>query len=305
MRIFVAGGTGVVGRRVVSQLMARGHEVTATTSTPEKLAIIEQLGAAAVVMDGLDPAAVGEAIAAARPEAIVSEMTARSPEHAGRLNPLRPGKFFQATNRLRSEGTDHLVAAAEAIGGAHLVAQSAALFNATTIGGAVKTENDPLDVPGDEAIHHLEQATLAAGGAAVRYGALYGVGANDDQIALLRKRMFPLIGGGTGHMSLVHADDAAVATVLAVEQKATGLFNIVDDEPAAVADWLPFLAECAGARPPRRVPAWLARMMAGEMMVTMMTRGHGFSNAKARRELGWQPKHPSWRGGFREFEAVP
>lgn len=299
MRVFVAGGTGVIGRRLVPQLVARGHEVTATTTSQRKLGLLAPLGAEAVVMDGLDPAAVGEAVAAARPEVIVSEMTALSPEHAGRLNPLRPGRFFEATNRLRSEGTDHLAAAAEAVGGCHLVAQSAALFNATHHGGPVKTEDDPLEAPGAEAIRHLEDVVVAAGGAALRYGALYGAGANDDQIDLLRRRMFPVIGGGTGHMSLLHADDAAAATVLAVEQKARGVFNIVDDDPAPVADWLPYLARCAGARPPRRVPAWVARLLAGEMMVVMMTQGRGFSNAKAKRELGWQPRYPSWRQGFR------
>lgn len=304
MDVFVAGGTGVVGRRLVSQLVARGHHVTATTTKPERLGYLRSLGADPVVMDGLDEAAVGQAVGAAGPEVIVSEMTALSPEHAGRLNPLRPGRFFEPTNRLRSEGTDHLVSAAKAVGGAHLIVQGAALFNATTEGGVLKTELDPLEVPGAEAIHHLEKAVFAARGAVLRYGSLYGVGASDDQIQLLRKRMFPVIGGGDGHVSLVHADDAAYATVLAVECKAVGVFNIVDDDPAAVADWLPYLAECAGAKPPRRVPTWVARMLAGQMMVTMMTLGSGFSNAKAKDELDWQPKYPSWRQGFREFEVV-
>jgi len=304
MRVFVAGGTGAVGRRLVPQLVARGHEVTATTTTEGKLGLLALLGASAVVMDGLDAAAVGEAVAAARPEAIVSEMTALSPEHAGKLNLLRSGRYFEATNRLRGEGTDHLAAAAEAVGGCHLVAQSVAISNTTRHGGPVKTEDDPLEVTGVEAVRHLEEVVVAAGGAAVRYGALYGAGSNDDHIRLLRKRMFPVIGGGVGHMSLVHVDDAAAATVLAVEQKATGVFNIVDDEPAAVADWLPYLARCVGARPPHRIPAWLARALAGETMVAMMTRGRGFSNAKAKRELGWQPLHRSWRQGFAEFEGT-
>ncbi|WP_043451318.1 NAD-dependent epimerase/dehydratase family protein [Jongsikchunia kroppenstedtii] len=301
MRVFVAGGTGVVGRRLVSQLVARNHQVIATTTSGNKLEFLGALGAETVVMDGLDPDAVRDAVVAAMPDVIVSEMTALAPEHAGRLNPLRPGRFFETTNRLRSEGTDNLVAAARAAGGAHLIAQSAALFNATPVGGLVKTEDDPLEVPGADAIYHLERAVRGAGGGVVRYGSLYGVGANDDQIDLLHKRMFPLIGRGRGHVSLVHADDAATATVLAVELRAEGVFNIVDDEPAPVADWLPYLAECTGAKPPRTVPTWLARPLAGEMMVTMMTSGSGFSNEKAKRELGWTLKYPSWRQGFREF----
>ena len=151
-----------------------------------------------------------------------------------------------------------------------------------------------------KAIDHLEDVVVRAGGAVLRYGGFYGPGANDDQVRLVRKRMFPLVGGGTGYFSWVHVDDAASATVLAVEQKAKGVFNIVDDEPAPVSEWLPYLAECAGAKPPRRIPAWLARLLAGEMMVGMMTEGRGFSNAKARRELGWEPRFPSWRQGFRK-----
>ena len=153
---------------------------------------------------------------------------------------------------------------------------------------------------GTKALHHLEDVVVRAGGAVLRYGGLYGPGANDDQVKFVRKRMFPLVGGGTGYFSWVHVDDAASATVLAVEQKAKGVLNIVDDEPAPVSEWLPYLAECAGAKPPRRVPAWLARLLAGEMMVGMMTEGRGFSNAKAKRELGWELRYPSWRQGFRK-----
>jgi nucleoside-diphosphate-sugar epimerase len=301
MRVFVAGGTGVVGRRLVPQLVARGHQVTATTTSAAKLGLLERLGAVGMVMDGLDAAAVGQAVAEARPDAIVNQMTALSQAHAGRLNPRKADRFFAATNRLRSEGTDHLLAAAEATGVSHVVAQSAAIFNGIREGGWVKTEDDPLEVvEGTKAINHLEDAVVRAGGAVLRYGALYGAGSNDDQLELVRKRMFPLVGGGTGYFSWVHVDDAASATVLALDRRAKGVFNIVDDEPAPVSQWLPYLAECAGAKPPRRVPAWLARLLAGEMMVGMMTEGRGFSNAKAKRELGWEPRYPSWRRGFKE-----
>ena len=182
-----------------------------------------------------------------------------------------------------------------------MVAQSYAGWNGIRTGGWVKTEEDPLEVvEGTKAINHLEDVVVRASGAALRYGAFYGPGANDDQVKLVRKRMFPLVGGGTGYFSWVHVDDAASATVLAVEQQAKGVFNIVDDEPAPVSEWLPYLAECAGAKPPWRVPAWLARLLAGEMMVGMMTEGRSFSNAKARRELGWELRYPSWRKGFKE-----
>jgi nucleoside-diphosphate-sugar epimerase len=301
MRVFVAGGTGVVGRRLVPQLVARGHQVTATTTSPAKLDMLRQLGADGVVMDGLDAVSVGEAVAAARPDAIVNEMTGLSQAHAGKPNMRRPDRFFATTNRLRGEGTDHLLAAAEAIGVSNVVAQSAAIFNGIWEGGWVKTEEDPLEeVEGTKAISHLEAAVVNAGGAVLRYGGLYGPGANDDQVDLVRKRMFPLVGGGTGYFSWVHVDDAASATVLAVEQQAKGVFNIVDDEPAPVSQWLPYLAECAGAKSPRRIPKWLARLLAGEMVVGMMTKGRAFSNAKAKRELGWEPRYPSWRQGFKK-----
>jgi nucleoside-diphosphate-sugar epimerase len=310
MRVFVAGGTGVIGRRLVPQLVARGHQVTATTTSAGKLGLLEQLGAEGVVMDGLNAASVGEAVAAARPDAIVHQMTALSEAHAGKPNLRKPDRFFATPNRLRSEGTDHLLAAAEATGVTNFVTQSAAIFNGTREGGWVKTEEDPLDLgtgtlarklaAGTKAINHLEDVVVKAGGAVLRYGSLYGPGATDDQVKLVRRRLFPLVGGGTGYFSWVHLDDAASATVLAVEQQAKGVFNIVDDEPAPVSEWLPYLAACAGAKRPRRLPAWLARLLAGEMVVGMMTEGRGFSNAKAKRELGWQLRYPSWRQGFKE-----
>jgi nucleoside-diphosphate-sugar epimerase len=298
MRVFVAGGTGVIGRRLVPQLVARGHQVIATTTSAAKLELLEQLGAEGVVMDGLDAAAVGEAVAAARPDAVVNQMTALSPDHVGKMNPRKP-EYYATTNRLRSLGTDHLLAAAEATGGCRVVMQSAAIFNCTPEGGPIKTEHDPLEVVGGEAIYHLEEVVARVDGAVLRYGALYGPDASDGWISLVRKRMLPIVGGGNGWMSLVHVADAAAATVLAVERKAAGVFNIVDDEPAPVREWVPYLAQCVGAKPPRRVPTWLVRPLAGEMMVAMMTQGHGFSNDKAKQELGWKLRYPSWRDGFK------
>ncbi len=307
VRVFVAGGTGVLGRRLVPQLVARGHQVTATTTSAAKLGLLQQLGAEAAVMDGLDAMSVGEAVAAARPDAIVHQMTAISPVHAGKPDIKHIDRWFAGTIRLRTEGTDHLLAAAEAAGVFHFVAQSYANWNGIRQGGWVKTEEDPLDPEtgtvmrkGAEAIRHLEEVVLRAGGAVLRYGGLYGPGATDDQVELVRKRQFPLVGGGTGYGSWVHLDDAASATVLAVEQKARGVFNIVDDEPAPASEWLPHLAACAGAKRPMRVPKWLARLLAGEATVIMMTEGRGFSNAKAKRELGWELRYPSWRQGFKE-----
>jgi nucleoside-diphosphate-sugar epimerase len=307
VRVFVAGGTGVVGRRLVPQLVARGHRVTATTTGPAKLGLLEQLGAEAVVMDGLDAVSVGEVVAAAQPDAIVHQMTAISPGHAGKPDMKHMDRWFAPTIRLRTEGTDHLLAAAEAAGVPHFVAQSYASWNGIREGGWVKTEEDPLDPEAGtaaqavmEAIRYLEDAVLGAGGAVLRYGGLYGPGATDDQVELVRKRQFPVVGSGAGYSSWVHLDDAASATVLAVEQKVRGVFSIVDDEPAPAREWLPYLAACAGAKRPMRVPRWLARLLAGEVAVTMMTEGRGFSNAKAKRELGWQLRYPSWRQGFKE-----
>jgi len=302
MRVFVAGGAGAVGRQLVPQLVARGHEVTATTTDPGKLGLLQRLGAEAVVMDGLDGVSVAAAVATARPDAIVHEMTAIT----GKPDIKHIDRWFATTNRLRTDGTDHLLAAAEAAGVSNVVAQSYGSWNGIRTGGWVKTEEDPLDPltgtaaqPVMEAVQHLEDVVVKAGGAALRYGGLYGPGVIHDQVELLRKRQFPLVGGGTGYSSLVHLDDAASATVLAVEQQAKGVFNVVDDEPAPASEWLPYLAACAGVKPPMRVPKWLARMLAGNVAVTMMTEGRGFSNAKAKRELGWELRYPSWRQGFK------
>jgi nucleoside-diphosphate-sugar epimerase len=304
MRVFVAGGTGAIGRRLVPQLVARGHQVTATTTNVARLGLLNQLGADGVVMDGLDATSVGEAVAKAQPDAIVHEMTALSAAHAGKPDFKHFDRFAATTNRLRTEGTDHLLAAAEATGVSHLVAQSIAQ---SFRGDQLLTEDDPVE-PGTgtmarmlvQGILHVEDVVVNAGGAVLRYGALYGPGATDDQVELIRKRRFPLVGGGTGYFSWVHLDDAASATVLAVEQRAMGVFNVVDDEPAPASEWLPYLASCAGARPPMRVPTWLARLLAGDFAVTLLTQGRGFSNAKAKRELGWELRYPSWRQGFKD-----
>ncbi|HET7071510.1 MAG TPA: NAD(P)-dependent oxidoreductase [Nocardioides sp.] len=307
MRVFVAGGSGVLGQRLVPQLVAKRHEVTATTTSESKLGLLDRLGAEGVVMDGLDAASVREAVATAAPDVVVNEMTAIAPAHAGKPDMKHFDRWFATTSRLRTEGTDHLLAAAEVAGVRHVVAQSFGAFNGVREGGWVKTEEDPLErfrgtsaEAGMRAIGHLEQVVGDAGGAVLRYGSLYGPGATDDQVELVRRRFFPLVGRGQGYCSWVHLDDAASATVLAIEQKASGVFNIVDDEPAPAAEWLPYLAECAAAKPPRRVPVWLARFLAGEVAVGMMTQGRGFSNAKAKRELGWELRYPSWREGFKE-----
>ncbi len=306
MRVFVAGGTGAIGRRLVPQLVARGHQVTATTSTAAKLGLLEQLGAEGIVMDGLDAASVGEAVAAARPDAIVHQMTALSVAHNGKPNFRHPERLTATTNRLRTEGTDHLLAAADATGVSHVVAQSVATWTEIGDGGRVN-EEDPL--PSEEvgpkmraaaeALRHVEDVVVKAGGTALRYGGFYGPGSTDDLVELVRKRRFPLVGDGTGYFNWVHLDDAASATVLAVEQQATGVFNIVDDEPAQVREWLPYLAESSGARRPMRLPKWVAQLLAGEM-VKIVTDGRAFSNAKAKRDLGWELRYPSWRQGFKE-----
>ncbi|NED96514.1 NAD(P)-dependent oxidoreductase [Phytoactinopolyspora alkaliphila] len=303
MRVFVAGGTGVLGRRLVPQLIARGHEVTATTSGPANLDVIRRMGAEAVVMDGLDAASVGEAVAAAQPDTIVHQMTSIG----GKPDMKHFDRWFATTNRLRTEGTDHLLAAAEATGVAHFVAQSYASWNGIRTGGWVKTEEDPLDLHDGtaaqqsmEAIRYVEEVVSKVGGAILRYGWLYGPGAIDSLVGPVRRRQFPLVGDGAGYSSWVHLEDAASATVLAVEHQASGVFNIVDDEPAPANEWLPFLAECVGARRPMKVPVWLARPLGGEVAVRVMTEGRGFSNAKTKREFGWKPSYPSWRQGFRE-----
>jgi len=301
MHVFIAGGTGAIGRRLIPQLVERDHRVTATTRDPAKLAGLEKLGARAVVVDGLDSAAVGEAVASAEPDAVVHQMSALS----GKLDPKHFDRSFALTNRLRTEGLDHLVAAAQATGVPHIVAQSFTGWPNIRSGGWVKDEEDPLDPEPPRAqretlgaIRYLEETVQKEDGTVLRYGGFYG-DASDAMVPLVRKRQLPVVGGGTGYASWVHLDDAAAATVLALEQQARGVFNIVDDEPAPASEWLPFLADCVGAKPPLRLPVWVVRLAAGEVAVSMLTRTRGSSNARAKRELGWELRWPSWRQGFR------
>jgi nucleoside-diphosphate-sugar epimerase len=301
MKVFVAGATGAIGRRLVPQLVSAGHQVVATTRTPDKAEALRALGAEPVVLDGLDAAAVGAAVAEARPDAIVHQMTAL----AGMSNLRNFDKVFATTNRLRTEGLDHLLAAARATGVPRFVAQSYTGWPNPRTGGPVKTEADGLDpnpVPRQRetiaAIAHVERAVTEFGGVALRYGSFYGPGGWDDIADLVRRRRFPIVGDGGGIWSWCHLDDAAAATVAALEQ-GSGIYNIADDEPAPVSEWLPYLAEVLGAKPPRHVPTWLGRLAAGDVGVSLMTQIRGSSNAKAKAELGWAPKWSSWRDGFR------
>jgi nucleoside-diphosphate-sugar epimerase len=255
MHVFVAGGTGVIGGRLIPQLRAAGHRVTATTGRSAKLPQLEQLGAHGVVMDGLDAAAVGEAVAAAEPDAVVHQMTAL----AGTMDTKHFDRWFALTNRLRTEGTRHLLTAAEVCGVRHVVAQSYTGWPNIRSGGMIKTEDDPLDPDPPKAqreslaaIRYVEETVLKANGTVLRYGGLYGPGASDGLVAMVRQRQFPIVGSGAGMMSLVHIDDAASATVLALEKGARGVFNAVDNEPAPMSTVLPYLAECVGAKLSRR-----------------------------------------------------
>ena len=300
MRVFVAGATGAIGTRLVPQLVERGHEVSGTSRSQEKAHRLRAPGAEPVVLDLLDRETVREAVAAARPEAIVHQASAL----AGQTDLKHFDRSFAQTNRLRTEGTDALLAAAREAGVGRVVAQSFAGWPYAREGGPVKTEEDRLDpnpVPAMRetlaAIRHLEQAVTAAGGIALRYGGFYG-SPDDAQLELVRKRRFPIVGDGGGIWSLVHLEDAAAATVLALERGTPGIYNVVDDEPAAVREWLPALAATIGAKPPRRVPRWLARLLAGQAGVVLMTEIRGASNAKATRVLGWSLRYPSWRQWF-------
>jgi nucleoside-diphosphate-sugar epimerase len=316
MKVFVAGGTGAIGRELIPQLLTRGHEVVGMTRNAAKQDLLCSLGARPVVADALDPDAVAEAVASAEPEVIVHQLTALSGKMSLRFM-RHPERSVAATmtNRLRTEGTDHLLAAGRAVGARRFVAQSIVPFRFARTLGPVQSEADPVDLdppaamrPGLAAILHLEEAvtTIEWGeGLALRYGSFYGPGtgfsrAPDAMMAApIRKRRFPLIGGGGGVWPFVHIEDAAAATVAAVEQGQSGVYNVVDDEPAPVWEWLPALASALGAKPPRRVPRWLARLAAGEMATAMMTDiNGGASNAKAKRELGWKLRYPSWRQGF-------
>jgi nucleoside-diphosphate-sugar epimerase len=303
--VFLAGATGAVGRALIPRLLAHGHTVTGTTRSPEKADALRALGATPVVLDGLGPDAVMAAVAAARPDAIVHEMTSL----AGLADIRRLERSFAVTNRLRTEGTDNLLAAARAAGVERFVAQSFAGWPYARNGGAVKTEDDPLDpAPPAQlrttlaAIRHLESAVTAAGGVVLRYGGFYGPGTGiapgGEQWAAVRARKFPVVGDGAGVWSFIHVDDAASATVAALEHWTPGeVYNVVDDEPAPVREWLPALASSIGARPPRHVPRFVGRLL-GEHVVTMMCEMRGASNAKARAVLGWSPTWPTWRDGF-------
>jgi 2-alkyl-3-oxoalkanoate reductase len=315
MKVFVAGATGVLGRELVPQLVAQGHEVVGMTRTASKQDGLRALGARPVVADALDPDAVAQAVASAEPEVIVHQLTALSGKMSIR-DARHPDRSSMAkmTNRLRTEGTDHLLAAGRAVGARRFVAQSFGAFRYARTGGPVQSEADPLDPnppaplrPVVEALLHLEQAvtTIDWGeGLALRYGGFYGPGtsislAPDAAMAApIRKRRFPIVGGGGGVWSYVHIEDAAAATAIAVERGQPGIYYIVDDEPAPVRELLPVLASALGAKPPRRVPRWLGRLAAGEAATVMMTDVRGASNEKAKRELGWQLRYPSWRQGF-------
>jgi nucleoside-diphosphate-sugar epimerase len=306
MRVFVTGATGAVGRHLVSGLLAAGHEVTATTRTPGKAGGLREVGAEPVVLDALDREAVIAAVRAAAPEVIVHEMTALADMRSFR----NPDKLFAATNELRIRGTDNLLAAAAEAGTRRVIAQSYAGAGPDERPGPVKTEDEPSHWrpirsarQGPAAIAYVEQTVPAQApeGLVLRYGGFYGPGTGNFLPDAVRKRQVPVIGGGTGVWSFIQVTDAAAATVAAVERGAPGLYNVVDDDPAPVAEWLPYLAAVLGAKPPLRMPAWLGRVLAGEFVVTQMTSSRGYSNEKATKELGWEPRYASWREGFRAW----
>jgi nucleoside-diphosphate-sugar epimerase len=308
MRVFVMGATGALGRYIVPGLVAAGHEVTATTRTPGKVAQLREAGAEPMVVDGLDREAVIAAVQAAAPQVIVHEMTAL----AGLRSLRNPDQTFAGTNELRIRGTDNLLAAAARAGTRRVIAQGYAGAGPDRRSGGLKTEEDPPDwrpirsaVQGPAAIRHVEETVPreAPEGIVLRYGGLYGPGASDLLLDMLRKRQVPVIGGGTGVWSFVEVTDAASATIAAVDHGAPGLYNVVDEDPAPVAEWLPYLARVAGAKPPLRVPAWLGRLLAGEFVVAQMTTSRGYTNEKARKELGWEPRYASWREGFRAWAS--
>src|SRR5262245_22457862 len=314
MKVFVAGATGALGQQLVPLLVSHGHEVIATTRTAEKVPLLCESGARAVVMDALDRDSVIKAVTAARPDVIVHEMTSlagmRSLKHFDRV--------FAMTNRLRTEGTAHLLEGARLAGTRQFIAQSYTNWTNVREGGRIKTEDDPFDpAPPREmrrtldAIRQLEAMVLETddvAGIALRYGNFYGPGTSLARgatvVDAIRRRQFPIVGRGTGVWSFIHIADAAYATLMALEHASTGIYNIVDDEPAEVAVWLPYLAETIGAKPPRHVPAWLGRLIIGESGVSMMTASRGSSNARAKSVLNWHPLYASWRDGFRR-ELAP
>jgi nucleoside-diphosphate-sugar epimerase len=300
VRVFVAGASGALGSRLVPQLVAAGHEVYGSHHSPASAAPLRTLGAEPIALDVLDGRAVREAILEVQPDAVVHQATALAGARFGRSL----DRTFAQTNRLRTEGTDALLAAAWDAGARRFVAQSFAPYRYAREGGPIKTEDDPLapTAPPNTgktfaAMSYLENAVIAFGGIALRYGGFYGA-ANDGLLDAVRKRRYPIVGDGGGIMSFIHLDDAAAATVLALRREGPAIYNVVDDEPAPVREWLPAMAQALGAKPPRRFPARLARLIAGEAAVVMATEARGASNAKAKRELGWAPRHASWRHGF-------
>jgi nucleoside-diphosphate-sugar epimerase len=306
MRIFLAGATGAIGRRLVPMLIAKGHQVTGMTRSPEKVEELRAAGAEPVVADALDRAAVHAAVREARPEAVIHQLTAL-PQ---RIDPRKIERDFALNDRLRSEGTRLLVDAAKSSGAKRIVAQSIAFAYAPGPPGTIHSESDPLflDPPKSfkrsaHALADLESAVLDAGGIVLRYGYFYGPGtsisSSGSMAEDLARRRLPIVGRGTGVWSFVQIDDAARATVAALDCDGPGVYNIVDEHPAPVTEWIPALAAAVKAPRPWRVPTALARLMAGEYGTLVMTRGQGASNELAKRELGWQPEHASWREGFR------
>jgi nucleoside-diphosphate-sugar epimerase len=300
MRVFVAGASGALGSRLVPQLIDAGHDVIGTHTSPTSGELVRTLGAKPVLLDLPDAPAVRKAVLENEPEAIVHEATALADATWSRSL----DKTLAKTNELRTKGTDALLAAAREAGARRFVAQSFAPYRYVRQGGPVKTEDDPLDPappPNTERTHaamnHVDRAATDFGGIALRYGAFYGA-ANDALIEPVRKRRFPIVGDGGGIFPWIHLEDAASATVLALEHEGPAIYNVVDDDPAPVREWLPVLAHALGAKPPRRFPTWLARLVAGEAAAVMGTEARGASNEKAKRELGWTLRYPSWRQGF-------
>ncbi len=305
MRVLVIGASGVIGTRLVPQLREQGHEVVGTSRSAGKAESLRELGAEPAVLDVLDAGAVRDVVGAARPDAIIYESTAI----AGVSDFKHLDRSFAPTNRLRIEGTDNVLAAAREAGIRRIIAQSYAPNRYKRIGGMVKTEEDPLD-PGPPAamsqtvtaMNHLDRAVTLAGGIALRYGGFYGA-PDDDMVAAIRSRKFPIVGNGAGMTSFIHLDDAAAATVLALGHDGPAIYNIVDDDPAPASVWMPEVAKIIGARPPFRIPRLAAKLVAGEMAVMMATESRAASNAKAKRELGWTLRYPSWRQGFAAMAA--
>jgi nucleoside-diphosphate-sugar epimerase len=307
MRVFVAGASGALGSRLVPPLIDAGHDVVGTHNSPAGGDLLRTLGATPVRLDLLDARAVHTAVLESEPEAIVHQATALANVKFGR----NFDKVFTRTNELRTKGTLALLAAAREAGARRFVAQSFASYRCARDGEWIKTEEDRLDPtpPGNAkesfaAMAYLEQVVTDFGGIVLRYGGFYGA-ANDGLIEPVRKRQFPIVGDGGGFFCWIHLDDAAAATVLALEHEGPAIYNIVDDDPAPVREWLPVLADALGAQPPRRFPTWLARLFAGEAAAVLGTEARGVSNAKAKRELGWTPQYPSWRTGFAAVYSAP